>query len=173
MSSANFQARFRKVSPAAHPEHVSIISFPATQVAVLGHRGDPTRIGDSIRRFITWRKQHRLPLQVSATFNLAYDDPESVAPENYRMDLCAATDVEVLPNEFGVISKTIPVGRCALLRHVGSDDTLRDSVFYLYSQWLPQSGEELREFPIYFQRVTFFPDVPEHEAITDVFLPLK
>lgn len=89
------------------------------------------------------------------------------------MDLCAATDMAVLPNEFGVMSKTIPAGRCALLRHVGSDDTLRDSVLYLYSQWLPQSGEELREFPLYFQRVTFFPDVPEHEAITDVFLPLK
>lgn len=167
------ELRKHPMSPAPHPEHVSIVSFPATPVAVLEHRGDPTRIGDSIRRFIAWRRQHRLPPQVSATFNLAYDDPESVAPEDYRMDLCAATDMAVLPNELGVMSKTIPAGRCALLRHVGSDDTLRDSVLYLYSQWLPQSGEELREFPLYFQRVTFFPDVPEHEAITDVFLPLK
>jgi hypothetical protein len=30
----------------------------------------------------------------------------------------------------------------------------------------------LRDFPIYLQRVKFFPDVPENEAITDVFLPL-
>ena len=37
----------------------------------------------------------------------------------------------------------------------------------------PASGEEPRDFPLYFQRVSFFPDVPEHEAITDVFLPLR
>jgi AraC family transcriptional regulator len=46
-------------------------------------------------------------------------------------------------------------------------------VICLYLEWLPQSEEELRDFTLYFQRVSFFPDVPEHEAITDVFLPLK
>jgi AraC family transcriptional regulator len=59
------------------------------------------------------------------------------------------------------------------LRHIGSDDNLRQSISYLYSQWLPQSGEEPRDFPLYLQRIHFFPDVPEHEVITDVFLPLK
>jgi DNA gyrase inhibitor GyrI len=44
---------------------------------------------------------------------------------------------------------------------------------YLYATWLPASGEELRDFPLYLQRVRFFPDVPEHEAIVDVFLPLR
>ncbi len=29
----------------------------------------------------------------------------------------------------------------------------------------PLSGEELREFPLFLQRVSFFPDVPEHKAI--------
>jgi AraC family transcriptional regulator len=67
----------------------------------------------------------------------------------------------------------IPGGRCAVLRHVGSDDTLPVSVRYLYKEWLPNSDEEPRDFPLYFERVRFFPDVPEHEAITDVFLPLK
>jgi len=38
---------------------------------------------------------------------------------------------------------------------------------------LPGSGAELRDFPLYVQRVKFFPEVPEHEAVTDAFLPLK
>jgi AraC family transcriptional regulator len=79
----------------------------------------------------------------------------------------------VTPNAFGVVSKTIPGGRCAVLRHVGSDDNLAATVRYLYAEWLPQSGEEPRDFPLFLQRVRFFPDVPEHEAATDVFLPLK
>jgi AraC family transcriptional regulator len=79
----------------------------------------------------------------------------------------------VADNPFGVVEKTIPGGRCAVLRHLGSDDHIGESITYLYSKWLPLSGEELRDFPLYLQRVSFFPDVPEHEAIIDVFLPLK
>jgi AraC family transcriptional regulator len=89
------------------------------------------------------------------------------------VDICAATERPVAPNDFGVIAKTIPTGRCAVLRHLGSDDTLGAMINYLYASWLPQSGEEPRDFPLFFQRISFFPDVPEHEAITDVFLPLR
>ncbi len=122
----------------------------------------------------TWRKQNDLPPRVSATFNIVYDNPTEVAPEDYRLDICAATDRHVADNEFGVMGKTIPGGRCAVLRHIGSSDTLGDTVVsYLYSEWLPQSGEELRDFPMYFQRVKLFPDVSENEAVTDVFLPLR
>ena len=54
-----------------------------------------------------------------------------------------------------------------------SDDTLDQSVAYLYVEWLPASGEALRDAPLLFQRVRFYPDVPEHEAVTDVLLPLR
>ena len=154
-------------------DQVSIIDFKDTKVATLEHRGDPNLIGDSIRKFIEWRKQNKLPPKISATFNILYDDPAQANPEDFHMDLCAATERAVTQNEHGVVAKTIPGGRCAVLRHIGSDDNLAQTVTFLYSEWLPQSGEELRDFPLYFQRVSFFPDVPEHEAITDVFLPLK
>lgn len=72
-----------------------------------------------------------------------------------------------------MITKVIPGGRCALLRHIGTDENIGESVNYLYAQWLPLSGEELRDFPLFFQRVSFFPDVPEHEAIADIYLPLR
>ena len=154
-------------------EQVKIVVFPETNVAVLEHRGDPKQIGNSIRRFIEWRKQHNLPPKVSKTFNIVYDNPAETAPEDYRLDICAATNSHVANNPFGVVAKTIPGGRCAVLRHTGSGDNLGETVRYLYSEWLPQSGEELRDFPLYFERVSLFPDVPEFEAITDVFLPLK
>ncbi|MDX1810576.1 MAG: GyrI-like domain-containing protein, partial [Gammaproteobacteria bacterium] len=73
----------------------------------------------------------------------------------------------------GIVCKTIPAGRCAVLRHIGSDESLGNSIRFLYSEWLPQSGEEPRNFPIYLQRVKFFPDVAEHESITDIFLPIR
>ena len=77
-------------------------------LAVMTHRGDPDRLGDTIRRFIAWRRAHGL----------------------------------------------------------------RPAARFLYAIWLPASGEEPRDFPLYARRVRFFPDVPEHEAITDLHLPV-
>ncbi|HEY0524606.1 MAG TPA: GyrI-like domain-containing protein, partial [Stellaceae bacterium] len=151
-----------------------IVDVPATPVAVLQHRGDPALVGDTIRRFIAWRKQAGLPPAVSATFNILHSDPETAAPEECRLDLCAATgERAVPPNDAGVVAGLIPAGRCAVLRVSGSSDELRPAVSFLYADWLPRSGEEPRDFPIYVQRVSFFPDVPENEAVTDVFLPLR
>lgn len=166
------ELRIRHMKPERSAGDVKILVFEETRVAVLEHRGDPTRLGDSLRRFIEWRKQNKLPPAVSAMFNILYDDPAETPPEDYRFDICAAIDRRVTENPFGVVEKTIPGGRCAVVRHVGSDDTLGEAVRYLYATWLPASGEEPRDFPLYLQRVRFFPDVPEHEAVTDVFLPL-
>lgn len=156
-----------------HAESVQIVDFKQTRVAAIEHRGDPRLIGDSIRKFIEWRKQNNLPPRVSATFNILFDDPAEIPAEDFRMDICAATERPIEANAYGIIEKTIPGGRCAVLRHVGSDDTLGDSVRYLYAEWLPASGEDPGDFPLYVQRVRFFPDVPEHEAVTDIFLPLR
>lgn len=166
------ELRRSHMKPQTQAEQIRIVQFPETRIAVLEHCGDLQRIGDTVRRFIAWRKHNSLPPRISATYNLFFDDPAQVAPEDFRMDICAATDQEISANEYGVVAKTIPAGRCAVLRHVGSNDTLPATVHLLYAEWLPQSGEELRDFPLFFQRVSFFPDVAESEAVTDVFLPL-
>lgn len=152
---------------------VRLVEVPDTRVAALEHRGDPARIGESVRAFIEWRRAMGLSPQTSATFNILYDDPAAVAPQDFRIDLCAATDADVPPNRAGIVAKTIPSGRCAVLRHVGSDDGLGRAIRHLYGTWLPHSGEALRDHPLYCQRVKFFPEVPEHESVFDVFLPLQ
>ncbi|MBX4001704.1 GyrI-like domain-containing protein [Ralstonia pickettii] len=154
-------------------QSVEIVEREAVAVAAIEHRGDPTRLGETLRRFIAWRREHRLHPSVSATYNVVYDNPDDVPPEAFRMDICAATRAPIAPNAAGVAGKTLAGGRYAVLRHTGSDDTLGQSVAYLYADWLPASGEELRDAPLLFQRVRFYPDVPEHEAVTDVLLPLR
>ena len=155
------------------PHSVEIVERNTVPVAAIEHRGDPARLGETIRTFIAWRRAHRLPPSVSATYNIVYNNPDNVPPDAFRMDICAATRDVIAPNAAGVVPKTLAGGRYAVLRHTGSDDTLDQSVAYLYAEWLPASGQELRDAPLLFQRVRFYPDVPEHEAVTDVLLPLK
>ena len=87
------------------------------------------------------------------------------------MDICAATTREVLPNRFGIVQKVIPAGRCAVLRHLGAHPL--DAAFrFLYLNWLPSSGERPRDYPAFAHRLAFPPEVPEHESIVDLHLPL-
>lgn len=167
------RARAQLMKTSYTADDVTIVQVPETPVAIMTHRGDPARLGQTIQRFIAWRRATGLHPQSSATFNVFHTDPRSTAPDEFRLDLCAATDRTVAPTEVGLENGLIPGGRCARLRVIGSSDDLEAPVLYLYRDWLPASGEETRDFPIYCERVRFFPDVPENEAITDLYLPLR
>ena len=152
---------------------VTIRDEAPTSVAIMEHRGDPATIGATIQRFIAWRKANGLSPRVSPTFNVFHSDPRTTPPAEYRMDLCVGTDRPIEANGERIEAGTIPGGRCAVLRVVGNTDNLEPAALYLYRDWLPASGEEAHDFPLYCRRIAFFPDVPEHEAIAELFLPLK
>jgi len=165
------QARSLHMSPRFTDSDVRLTDFPETRVAMLSHRGDPARLGDTLRRFIAWRREAGLPPKTHATFNIFHDDPDETPAAEHRLDLCVATSRALGEGE--VVAGVIPGGPCAVLRQIGSGDDLRAAAAFLYGQWLPRSGREPRDFPLFAQRVSLFPDVPEHEAITDLFLPLR
>ncbi|AJP73008.1 AraC family transcriptional regulator [Sphingomonas hengshuiensis] len=154
-------------------DDVTLIHFPETRIAVMEHRGDPALIGDTLRRFIDWRRRTGLAPSRSATFNLFHTDPEQGAAEDHRLGLGATVNAGFVSDQADVTVETIPAGRCAVLRVTGPDAALRPAADWLYREWLPVSGEELRDFPFFGQRIRFFPDVPEQEAVIDLFLPLK
>jgi len=66
----------------------------------------------------------------------------------------------------------LPDGRCAVVRHIGDEEGLRATVRWLIADWSRATRHAPRDERLVFQRIAFFPDVPEREAITDVILPL-
>ena len=155
------------------PDDVTIRDVSATRVAIMEHRGDPAMLGATLQRFIAWRTAAGLPPRTNPTFNVWRSERRPAAPGDFRVDLCVGTDRPVSANGAPITVGEIPAGRCAVLRVVGRTDDLESPALYLSRQWLPASGEEARDFPLYCQRLAFFPEVPEHEAIAEVFLPLK
>jgi AraC family transcriptional regulator len=153
---------------------VRVVSVKPVNVAVFEHRGDPALLDDSVQRFIAWRKESGLsPVASSQTYGIAYDDPTTIAARDFRYDICGSISAAVPTNSHGIVNKVIPGGRCAVVRHEGSLDHISGSVYHLYRNWLPHSGEELREFPVYFHYLNLRINTPEHELLTDVHLPLK
>lgn len=112
---------------------VNIIDFPETCVAALEHKGSPNQIMHTVGKFIRWRKENGPSPKSSDTYNILYHDPREVAANDYQMDICASIVSPVKANDYGVGEKLIPAGRCAVLRHLGSDDHLASNIDYLYA----------------------------------------
>jgi len=152
---------------------VTIREVPATPVAIMEHRGDPATLAATIQRFIAWRQLFNLHPRNHPTFNVWRSErrPESLA--DYSVDLCVGVPASFEVSGAQMKAGEIPGGRCAVLRVTGNTDNLEPAALYLYRDWLPASGEEARDFPLYCQRLSLFPEVPEHEAVAELFLPLK
>lgn len=166
-------ARSKLMQTTYTPDDVTIRDVSPIPVAIMEHRGDPATIGATIQRFIAWRKAMGLSPKISTTFNVFHSDPRNTPPADYRMDLCVGTDQPIEAKGERIELGTIPGGRCAVLRIVGHSHDLEPAAIYLYRDWLPASGEEARDFPLYCQHLSLFPDVPAHEAVLELFLPLK
>jgi len=151
---------------------VKIVSFPETKVAAIEHRGSPATEYESSKKLIAWRIENKLPPSKHQSYGVHYDDPSTTIPEKYRVDFCVSVESEVVKNKYGVINKTIPSGKCAVARHLGSREKVT-AVTYLYKEWLPKSGEKLRNFPVFFHYVNVGPNITEEEMITDVYLPIQ
>lgn len=150
-----------------------IIDFPETRIAYLRHHGDPKKVLNTAGQFIAWRKQSGdSPIATSRTFGIPYSDPNTTPAEDFRWDVCGSITADIAPNHFGVVQGVIPQGRCAVARHHGSHDAIETTVYALYRDWLPASGEQLRDFPCFFEYLNFQHQVAECDFLTDVYLPI-
>lgn len=167
------QYRFR-IPEREKTVQVDVVHFETTRIALLDHVGPPERVNDAVAQFILWRQESGLsPKQSSRTFGIAYDNPDSTEPAHFRFGIGGEVRVEVPSNAQGVMSTYIPGGRCARVRHYGSHIHIGESIYPLYRNWLPESGEELRDFPLFFHYLNLLPETPEGELVTDIYLPLK
>jgi AraC family transcriptional regulator len=152
---------------------VSIVTFPETRVAAISHVGPPELEHVTARKLIAWKLEHRLLDQARfRTYGLHYTDPRTARPAEYRVDFCLSYDGIIEPNAYAIAAAVIPAMRCAMARDIGSRLENKAARF-LYDEWLPQSGEQIAAMPLVFHYVNVGPAVQEHEAITDVYLPLR
>lgn len=153
------------------PMHVDIVHFPEIRVAAIEHFGSTGDVYDSVRKLVEWRRHNGVPPAGHATFGV-HPDLRTHAESGYRVDICVSFERDIAPNPQGVVAKVIRGGRCARVRYVGTREYI-SVVQPLLTEWLPQSGEQPGDFPMFFHYVNVDPGVVDHEMITDVYLPLR
>lgn len=123
---------------------------------------------------ITWAKAGPINLKPKAgeAFGFGYHDPREVNPEEFRFDLALSVPQDFKLND-QVTERTLPAGRYAITMHKGSRDNIGDTIYSIYRDWLPQSGEELGDLPCIFCYYNFDYEVAETESLTEIWVLLK
>jgi AraC family transcriptional regulator len=153
--------------------HVRIVDFTATRVAALEHLGPPGLLNQSVSRFIEWRKQSgQSPVASSRTFGIPRNNPDTTPADAFRFDICGEILEPVAANAYGIRELVIPAGRCAVVRHTGSTDHVGETIYPIYRDWLPGSGEELRDHPLFFDYLSVSAETPLDQWQTDIYVPL-
>lgn len=94
------------------------------------------------------------------------------APD-FEFGLACEYHADVQENSQGVVKSDIPQMRCAGIEYQGNEAVLANAIDYLFSQWLPNSGYQVADFPLFLERITFFPEVPESQAQSTLYLPIQ
>lgn len=166
------ELRRRYLHTAPSTVAVRILDCPSTPVIGLRHRAEREPLLATVQRFIAWRKRHHLSPRITPTFNLFRRGGDgSERGDAVEISFCVGTARRV-PLEPDMFTAALPGGRSAVLRHVGDEVSLGTTARWLATDWLAASAHTLRAAPFVFQRLAFFPDVPEREAVTDLILPL-
>ena len=154
-------------------EDVEVREVADTPVAIMEHRGDRAGFPDTIQRFIAWRRSAGLSPETSSTIMVFRSEREPANADDYSVDLCVATGQPIREDSDEVTAGVIPGGQCAVLRVAnGASNNLEPEALFLYRDWLPASGEEARDFPMYSERrLSIIPGTEIHTAVAEVFLP--
>lgn len=158
---------------------VEVLTLPPIKVAVLEHHGDPTTLAATLETFRIWRRKVGYHPRQHPTYTILHGAPDPEAPQDFRVDICTAIYDPLPDNDEGIIARTLPGGRYAVMRVPGNDQALHPALEFLCGDWMSRSGETRRPDPIILHRVSLGmndPDQPDTSTppdMTDILLPLE
>jgi AraC family transcriptional regulator len=100
------------------------------------------------------------------------DDPDIVPVEKLRSIACVSSDGPVAA-EFPLEPRTLDGGEYAVLRHKGPYADMHGAYQWLYAEWLPKSGRQLRDSVMFEEYLNNPREVPPTELLTDIYMPLN
>jgi len=101
-----------------------------------------------------------------------HDDPDAVPSPDLRSHagVIVASD---FPIETPLGEVQLPAGRYAVVRHLGPYRGLSEAYDELFSVWLPTSGHEPGEAPLFETYLLSAQDTPPEKLETEIYLKLK
>lgn len=149
-----------------------ISTLAPVRAIALPHRGDYEAIGQTFEQLYGWAGATGLLRDDTRCFGLYYDSPADTPKEQLRSDACLALPADSKPGD-GMRWLEIAGGRHAVVLHTGPYAELPRAYDWLFGQWLPSSGEEAGDAPVYEDYLNDPSQLPPEQWQTLICLPLK
>lgn len=141
-------------------------------VVALRREGKPyTDLNATFGQVWSWAEATNTMQNLQGIYGIPLDDPASVPVNELRYEAGLALGVISAPTPFRVLR--LPAGEFACLRHCGSYDGLEAATQYVIGEWLPSSGWEPADFPIFHNFINDPDRTAVDELMTDILLQLK
>jgi AraC family transcriptional regulator len=151
---------------------VDITDQPPRRVAAVAHTGPYPEIGAAFEKLSAIISARGLWPAVRGGVAVYYDDPAAVEPRALRSHAGFVLD-ETAAMPAGLDEVRLAPGPAAVLHFKGPYAGLQAGYDYLYGTWLPTSGREPADAPVYEVYLNGPSDVPPEELLTDIVVPLK
>ena len=149
----------------------TIESFAGASLATLAHQGDYQQIGTTFDRLFLLASGLELIGPATRSFGVYYDDPEQVPADQLR-SRAGFTLPDAMAADSTFERFELPATRCAVLEYTGPYSEIEAAYHWLFSEWLPASGHETRDFPMWEEYVNDPKTTPASELKTRIYLPL-
>ncbi len=138
----------------------------------VGHTGFYMGIGRAFETLAGTLQARKLYRQDMTMIGVYLDDPDLVAEDKLRAFACV-TEGEHVPAEAPLVHRHLDGGEYAVLRHKGPYADMHKAYQWLYGEWLPKSGREVRDTVMFEEYINNPRDAAPTELLTDIYLPLK
>lgn len=153
---------------------VEIRNVPEMALLSIDHHGSFMQIGEAFDRLFGWLAVRGLVGPDARLIGVYHTDPDAYDEQDLFSKagaLIANSDaVEV---ERPVMRTTVASGRYACLRYKGPYADMKAAYLWLFGKWLPQSGEEVRDGPVFEEYLNNPREVAPTELLTEIYMPLE
>ena len=147
------------------------------RLAAIRHKGDYMGVGKAFESIFMWNAKAGVAGDNPRTIGVYYDDPSTVDVADLRSDagIVINADAKIPENEAGAEIRDVdlPAGRYAVVTFKGAYAELPKAYDWLFTGWLPESGEEAGDSPVYEEYLNDPATTPPADLLTNICLPLK
>lgn len=154
---------------------------PATAMGIL-HVGSYMDIGQAFHQLFGVLSANEWDIDTVDTLGIYFDDPTCVPSEQLRSMACAILPSENITQDGAhaicqrydsLQLQAVRGGEYAVLSFTGPYAALGYAYGWLYGYWLPNSGREPEDAPVFERYLNNPRQVAPNELRTDIYLPLK
>jgi AraC family transcriptional regulator len=151
---------------------VTLRTIPPLELIGVPHTGSYMQIGQAFETLFGTLYARGLIRPDMKMIGVYLDDPDIVSVEKLRSFACVTGGPEI-PAEPPLLRRSIDGGEYAVLRHKGPYANMHKAYQWLYAEWLPSSGRQLRDSVMFEDYINNPRDVAPTELLTDIYMPLQ